>query len=263
MEITIDGRRCEARADETVLEVARREDIYIPTFCHHEALEAFNACRVCLVAVEQNGQRALLPSCSLKVEEGMEVETDAEDVARTRKVVLELLLARCPEVEKVRELAAEYGVTEPEFEVTDAQEDCILCGLCVRVCDELIGAQALAFSQRGTDTVVETPFEEPSDVCIGCGACAEVCPTGHITVEDQADGTREIVPFHTSHTLVPCPRCGTGYVTEKQLEFLEEQLGEKSDILASCPQCREKEQAGRLHDLYEKMAPIESQREEI
>ena len=263
MEITIDGKKVRAGAGETVLDVAHREGIDIPTFCHHEALEAYNACRVCLVAMEQNGQRALLPSCSLQVEEGMSVETQAEDVERTRRVVLELLLARCPEVEEVQELAAQYGVTEPEFEITDRDEDCILCGLCVRVCEELIEADALAFAERGTDTVVETPFEEPSDVCIGCGACAEVCPTGHITVQDKPDGTREIVPFHTSHKLVPCPRCGKGYVTEKQLEFLKEQLGEKSDILASCPECREKEQAGRLHELYEKMAPIESQREEI
>lgn len=240
-----------------MLQVAGREGIEIPTFCHHEALEPFNACRVCLVAVEQNGQRQLLPSCSLRVKEGMKVETDAEDVEETRRVVLELLLARCPQVEEILELAADYGVTESAFEPGEAEEDCILCGLCVRVCEELIGAYALAFADRGMDTVVETPFEEPSEVCIGCGACAEVCPTGHISVEDSPDGTREIVPFHTGHKLVPCPECGQGYVTEKQLEFVEDQLGEKSDILTACPRCRERTRADKLQELYHKMAPIE------
>jgi NADH dehydrogenase/NADH:ubiquinone oxidoreductase subunit G len=252
MELMIDGVACGATPGQTVLEVARRAGIDIPVLCHHSALRPFGGCRVCLVAVEQGGRRALLPSCGLEVAEGMRVETAAPDVKKARTMVLRLLLARCPQVESIKELAGRYGVSEPGLPV--GEDDCVLCGLCVRVCSELVGANALAFARRGPDSAVETPYDEPSEACIGCGACAEVCPTGRIRVVDQK-GQREIVPFKTRHELTACPECGRGYVTEKQLLFLEQRMGQKADVLRGCPACKGRRRAEELQRVFERLLP--------
>ena len=244
----MDGRRWRAEPGQTVLEAAREAGIDIPTLCYHAALAPFGGCRVCLVAVTRNGRRSLLPSCTLEVEEGMIVETASEDVTRTRQMVLRLLLARCPGVEPLRELAARYGVRESAL--PEGKDDCILCGRCVRVCAELVGVCALAFARRGMDSAVQMPYEEPSEACIGCGACAEVCPTGRIRVVDQR-GEREIVPFEARHRLVACPECGRGYVTEKQLAFLAGKLNEKSEVLRGCPACKGRRRAEELRKVYE------------
>jgi len=111
----------------------------------------------------------------------MEVKTDSEEVIHHRKMIVELLLARCPNNDFVKELAAQFGVKEPRFKLDD--DDCILCGLCVRMC-ERIGARAIDFSGRGTQMEVATPFDKLSEACVACGACDFICPTGHIKLAD-------------------------------------------------------------------------------
>ena len=120
---------------------------------------------------------AWVTSCNYPVEDGLVVFTKSEKTLKVRKTILELLLARCPKVPKIKELALEYGVQAPSFWVANENEDCILCGLCTRVCDEIVGVHAIDFAKRGIEREVTTPFEEFSDDCIGCGACATVCPT--------------------------------------------------------------------------------------
>ena len=105
------------------------------------------------------------------------VYTKSEKTIKTRKSLLDLLLARCPKVPKIKELALEYGVEKTSFWVADENEDCILCGLCTRVCDELVGVHAIDFAKRGVEREVTTPYHEFSNDCIGCGACATICPT--------------------------------------------------------------------------------------
>jgi len=181
--LEIDGQKVEVEEGITVLGAAQRLGIYIPTLCYEEAIKPYGACRLCVAETIIEGRSTFQSSCSLPVAEGMIVKTNSEPVMKGRKILLELYLARCPEVKGVRELCDKYGVRETRFKIFDKSEDCILCGLCVRVCDELAGARAIDFVGRGTGRRVDVPFERMWDECVACGACTYVCPTGHIQNE--------------------------------------------------------------------------------
>jgi len=181
--LEIDGRKLKAEKGMTVLEVAEEAGIEIPTLCYHKALSPFGACRLCAVEVIRGERSRLLTACTYPAEEGLVVKTDSSVVRRTRKMLLELLLARCPDVEIIQQLAHEYGVEKPRLKKTK-NENCILCGLCTRICQERMGVAAINFVDRGINRKVDTPFEVYSDVCQTCGACASICPTGAIKLED-------------------------------------------------------------------------------
>ena len=149
--MTIDGRATEARAGTFVLEAARGAGVAIPTLCHHPALEPYGGCRLCVVDVtrpEWDGWRKLVISCQYPVEDGLVVLTDTERVIETRRVVLDLLLARCPETPLIQQLAREYGIVETSYQRNPEPTDCILCALCTRVCDH-IGVSAIAIGFGG------------------------------------------------------------------------------------------------------------------
>ena len=176
--LKIDGLEVKAREGTTILEVAKTLGINIPTLCHHPALTTFGSCRVCSVEItDKRGRKKVVTSCNYPVSEGLVVDTKNEKVYRTRQLLLELLLARCPNVKMIQDLAREYDVEKPSFWVGDPEEDCILCGLCVRVCEELVGVSAINFANRGVEREVTAPYNTISDDCVGCGACAIVCPT--------------------------------------------------------------------------------------
>ena len=176
--LKIDGLEVKTKKGSSILDVAKKLGINIPTLCHHPALEPFGACRVCSVEItDKRGRKKIVTSCNYPVSEGLVVDTKSEKVFRTRQLLLELLLARCPKVKKIQDLAREYGVEKPSFWVGDPEEDCILCGLCVRVCEELVGVSAINFANRGVEREVTAPYHTISDDCVGCGACAIVCPT--------------------------------------------------------------------------------------
>ena len=166
-----------------MLEAARALEIEIPTLCHREGIQPYGACRLCTVEITDGNRTTLQASCCYPVKDGLVVRTDAPAVVEGRKLLFQLLLARCPEVPAVRELAELWGVHETPF--TPKNEDCVLCGLCVRACAELVGAEAIAFSGRGTSRNVATPFGFPSEACLACGACTYVCPTGRIQMEAE------------------------------------------------------------------------------
>jgi len=176
----LNGKTVQGEEGQYILQVAEKYGVDIPTLCHHKALEPAGMCRLCTVELFDSRRTRYVTSCNYPIWEGMEVNTDTEGVHQGRKLIVELLLARCPDVPILKKLAANYGIEKPRF--AKENDTCILCGLCVRICERM-GANAISLTGRGVEMVVDTPFHIQTDACIACGACADVCPTGHITLE--------------------------------------------------------------------------------
>ncbi len=203
--LKIDDRDVSARGEETILEVARENGIYIPTLCHMYGLSPVGGCRLCLVEVE--GVNRLLSACTTQVEEGMVVRTKSERLDNYRKMILELFLSERNHTCSVcvsnghcelQTLSHNAGIKHvripyryPRYSVDASHRlfigdhnRCILCTRCVRVCDEIEGAHTLDLLGRGIDSQVITDMNEPwgeSDTCTSCGKCVQVCPTGALS----------------------------------------------------------------------------------
>ncbi|HKK91365.1 MAG TPA: FAD-dependent oxidoreductase [Desulfobacteraceae bacterium] len=176
----LNGQEVQGEDGQFVIQVAEKYGVEIPTLCHHKALEPAGMCRICTVELFDGRRTKFVTACNYPIWDGMEINTDTEAVHHGRKLIVEMLYARCPEVPLLQRLAKEYGIEEPRF--PKLEDDCILCGLCVRMCEKM-GNSAISFTGRGVDMRVDTPFGLQSDTCLACGACASVCPTGHITLE--------------------------------------------------------------------------------
>jgi heterodisulfide reductase subunit A len=183
LNITINKRKLKAKEGATVLEVAQEAGINIPTLCYHKALTPYGACRLCLVEIVGGARLSIVTSCVYPAQEGLMIETDTERVKKTRKIILELLLARSPDSQKLKELAKENGVIQTRIRKTKT-DDCILCGLCIRMCRERMGQSVIGFINRGNERIVGPPFDKTSPICMGCGACAFICPTAAIKSEE-------------------------------------------------------------------------------
>jgi NADH dehydrogenase/NADH:ubiquinone oxidoreductase subunit G len=178
VKLTINGNEQEFPEGKTLLECIESTGLKIPTLCHHKALLPYGACRLCLVEVSQNGRSSIQTSWTYPALNNLNIQTDSERVKKARKVMIELQLALCPDSKVIQNIAEEYGVKEPRIRKKD--DDCFLCGLCVRVCQERMGINAISFSFRGSKRKVDPPFDTQSDVCQTCGACAFICPTERI-----------------------------------------------------------------------------------
>jgi NADH dehydrogenase/NADH:ubiquinone oxidoreductase subunit G len=174
----INDQEVEAQPGWTVLETARHYGIHIPTLCYHEAVEPSGACRMCVVELKDGDWSKIVISCMYPVQEGLNVYTDSERVTNVRRWILEMLLSECPASKEIRALAKEYGVNTTRFAEKDPEEQCILCGLCVRVCAEVVGADAITTVGRGVHKAIGAPYMVPADACVACGSCLTVCPTG-------------------------------------------------------------------------------------
>ena len=173
--VKIEGKEVEVERGSTILEAAKKAGVWIPTLCHSPVMKGTGACRICMVEIDTGWSKKLVTACNYPVRGDLEVEVNGGRAERVRRGVMELLLARSPGSEELKELGERMGVKGTRYpKVTESQRDCILCGLCVSVCEEVIGCSAIGFAGRGVDRVVATPFRLASDECIACGACAAV-----------------------------------------------------------------------------------------
>ena len=171
---TLNGAQVQADPRWSLLEAARFYGLDITTLCYDEGLSPYGACRLCVVETGSGKKARLVASCMHPVKEGLEVRTHSSRVLKTRKMILELLIARCPGSKKLQDMASKLELREVRFKPLN--DDCILCGLCVRMCEEQMAAKAIGFAGRGRDRYVTTPFDMASDECRKCGACMYICP---------------------------------------------------------------------------------------
>ena len=173
--LQIDGKEVRAKEGMTLLKAARSAGILIPTLCHHERLEPYGGCRICMVEVESRGSTKLVVACVYQVEKNLVVRTRSEKVDRIRKMILELLLAHAPDAPELQDLAKEYGADKDRFE--KEASFCIHCGLCVRYCAEVKKKNAVGFIDRGIRKEINFIPEIASKECWNCKECFPLCPT--------------------------------------------------------------------------------------
>jgi len=201
--LTIDGKEVKAAPGETVLAAAQRADIYIPTLCHHEKLEAFGGCRLCMVEVESRGWTSYVVSCLYPVAKDIVVRTRSEKVDKIRRVLVEELMAHAPDAPELIRLAEEYGADRNRFE--REASFCILCGLCVRYCNEVKKKNAVSFFDNGAVREIKFVPEVAKEECWDCQECFTICPTSYaqaayLLTEALAFPGQRKVHTHKTHT---------------------------------------------------------------
>jgi len=235
LKITIDGREMTATEGRYILEVARENGIHIPSLCHHPRLRSTGACRVCVVEVQ--GGRALMPSCATPVDrDGMVVHTRNERVLAARRLSVELLLASgnhdCPNCAsngrcELQDLAFELEIEHPRFPIQPPGlpfdnsnpmivrdlNKCVLCGRCVRGCQEVQVNQVIQFGFRGPHTKIVTGGDNDyaDSTCVFCGECVQLCPVGAIAEKQRMPFGKA---FEEKIVRSVCTYCGTGCVLD-------------------------------------------------
>jgi len=227
MNVTINGKVIDARPESTILEVAREGGVHIPTLCYHKKLSPYGGCRLCIVEVE--GIPRLVASCTTPVTDGMVIQTDTEQIRKVRKTIVELILSNHPQECMVceqngrcelQDLAYEFGLKEIRFVgeksahpiqnqnplIERDYNKCILCGRCVRMCDEVQGVGAVDFSNRGFHAKIATEYDGVL-ACEFCGNCVEVCPVGALTGKISRYKGRS---WEAKKVRTVCNYCGCG-----------------------------------------------------
>lgn len=172
--LTINGLELKVEPGTTILEAAQFLGFPVPTLCHMEGLSPYGACRLCVVEIGKEPRTKLVTSCTYPAEDGLVVRTSSNRVLKARRMVIELLLASCPQSKIIQDLASEHGVRTQRFK--QEYEECIYCGRCVRMCKEQMMGNAIGFFGRGENRTLGTPFNIRSEECRLCGGCMYVCP---------------------------------------------------------------------------------------
>jgi len=234
-EITIDGTSYPAEEGQTALEVARQNGISIPTLCFHPALKPSGSCKLCAVEVagRTTGRQIAMLSCILKVSDGLEIKTTGPVVDKARTKAFRNLLRLAPQSKRLRLMAGDYGV-----DLGPPSDGCLRCRLCIRVCKEIVGAEALKMKKiDGINFVVPEP-----DRCIGCGTCANICPTDAILVDDRENVRTISIRDEVigKHPLERCEGCGRWYATTRFMDYIEKRTAPHPHVKVShkyCPTC--------------------------
>lgn len=238
IELMIDGRTIQAEAGESVMTVAHANGIDVPHLCYHPDLSISGGCRLCVVEVE--GGHDPIPACNLTVRDGMVIQTQSDQISAMRREIIDLFVSDhpldCVTCDKsgdclLQKYAYEYGVTDTTLDKNVSrqlyQDDnpffirdhqyCILCGRCVRVCDEIIGVHAIDFGGRGFETHIATPFDGPmkDSTCVFCGSCVQVCPTAALMPVSRMGKGRE---WEMDRVKTICGYCGVGCEIEYALK---------------------------------------------
>lgn len=214
--MTIDGNRCLAQQGQTALQVARENQIEIPTLCYHPALKPSGSCKLCAVEVSgrTTGRQVAMLACILKVSEGLEIKTGGPIVEAARVRAFKNLLRMAPQSKRLRQMAMDHGV-----DLGPPPDGCVRCRLCIRVCKEVVGANALKM-----ETIDGIAFVMPlADRCIGCGTCANICPTDAIRVEDRENVRTVMIRDQLigRHPLERCEGCGRWFATTRFRDYIE------------------------------------------
>lgn len=235
MKIKVNGKELEAIRGESILELCKRENVPIPTFCYHQAFGGQGACRMCMVEIREEGldKTRLVAACTYSLNSQIEIITESETIKRIRRTIVMLLARRAEDSPLMKEMADTYNTPRLDAVVTEPK-NCILCGLCIHACEQM-GKSAIWSMFRGIDKRIATPYDEASDDCIGCAACARICPTQAISLEEK-DSKRVI--WNKSFELVACQRCGKEYATREEIEYLKERSEYGQENL--CESCRKK-----------------------
>ena len=239
VKLTIDNKIVEIEEGSTVLEAATKAGINIPTLCYNEELSPAGACRVCAVEIVSAEKPFIVTSCNYHVADGMVISTKSEKALKARKLAVEMLLAQSPHSEKLTKLAQTLELEAPRFSLKN--DECVLCRLCVRTCQEVVGVNAITFVAQGLDRDnKEACVKWDADKCIACGSCAYICPTKAVAICDNVD-TRVIQTTNVKmeFKMKACTKCGAYYAPEKQLEYLAKTANLPIEKFDLCMDCRD------------------------
>ncbi len=245
VKVIINNKECVAEKGKFLIDIAKDNRIGIPHLCHHESLRGLNSCRLCIVEVTEGSRTRVVTSCTFPAMTDLIVQTNTDHIKKMRKVLMSLLVAETPDNVKIQKMAKAYGVADYSRYGMNKGNDCVMCGLCVKACEE-VNCSAIATVNRGVTKKIATPYETASKDCVGCGSCSYVCPAECIKIEESG-GIRKI--WDKEFKLLKCGSCGKYYITEEQYNQLSNEHKVPQESLV-CDCCKNDKYAKQMAKIF-------------